>query len=226
MRRLITRLLSLVPSLIVAIAVGRSGVNNLLVASQVVLSIVLPFMVFPLVWLTSNREIMGVRQGASARQQTGHPIRGGSHTQPLSTNTNDDELDLPVNASTPSQPHPSQSSTSESGDGDGDGDDLVPRLSGSADSCTLASPISPTTTTASSSTTATATATPPSSSQPPPATAPTTAAGPDPESAQLPKVDYSNGWFTMLFGYAVWVLVVVANVYVMVQLAVGGEAAH
>ncbi len=40
-RRLITRLLSLVPALTVAIAIGRSGIDTLLVASQVVLSIVL-----------------------------------------------------------------------------------------------------------------------------------------------------------------------------------------
>ncbi|KAK0467406.1 putative transporter of the NRAMP family [Armillaria novae-zelandiae] len=60
-RRLITRLLSLIPALTVAVAIGRSGIDTLLVASQVVLSIVLPFIVFPLLWLTSNRRVMSVK---------------------------------------------------------------------------------------------------------------------------------------------------------------------
>ena len=60
MRRLLTRLLGLIPSLVVAVAVGPSGINVMLVASQVVLSIVLPFIVFPLVWLTSSPTVMRV----------------------------------------------------------------------------------------------------------------------------------------------------------------------
>ncbi|KAI9444556.1 putative transporter of the NRAMP family [Lactarius indigo] len=60
-RRLLTRLLSLIPSVIVAVTIGRKGINTMLVASQVVLSIVLPFIIFPLVWLTSSRTVMRVR---------------------------------------------------------------------------------------------------------------------------------------------------------------------
>ncbi|KAI0368899.1 natural resistance-associated macrophage protein [Pilatotrama ljubarskyi] len=67
MRRLLTRCLGLVPSLIVAAASGRAGIDTLLVASQVVLSIVLPFIVFPLVWLTSNKSIMSVKKPKSER---------------------------------------------------------------------------------------------------------------------------------------------------------------
>ena len=67
MRRLITRLLGLIPSMVVAVAVGQSGVNAMLVASQVVLSIVLPFIVFPLVWLTSSRTVMRVYAPAPTR---------------------------------------------------------------------------------------------------------------------------------------------------------------
>ncbi|KAK0217351.1 natural resistance-associated macrophage protein [Armillaria nabsnona] len=75
-RRLITRLLSLVPALTVAIAIGRSGIDTLLVASQVVLSIVLPFIVFPLLWLTSNRRIMSVKNddGGSVNFSNSIPI--------------------------------------------------------------------------------------------------------------------------------------------------------
>ncbi|TCD70666.1 hypothetical protein EIP91_002387 [Steccherinum ochraceum] len=62
LRRILTRILGLIPSMAVAIAVGRSGLDTLLVASQVVLSIVLPFVVFPLIYLTSSKSIMRVRK--------------------------------------------------------------------------------------------------------------------------------------------------------------------
>ncbi|EKM60826.1 uncharacterized protein PHACADRAFT_133651 [Phanerochaete carnosa HHB-10118-sp] len=62
LRRLITRLIGLVPSMVVAIAVGRPGINMLLVASQVALSIVLPFVAFPLIWLTSSKSVMRVKK--------------------------------------------------------------------------------------------------------------------------------------------------------------------
>ena len=66
MRRLLTRLLGLIPSMVVAVSVGRSGINTMLIASQVVLSIVLPFIIFPLIWLTSSRTVMLVRMTALA----------------------------------------------------------------------------------------------------------------------------------------------------------------
>lgn len=46
-RRLITRCISMIPALVVAVAVGQKGVNTLLVASQVTLSLVLPFVLGP-----------------------------------------------------------------------------------------------------------------------------------------------------------------------------------
>jgi metal iron transporter len=49
----------------VAAVVGNAGIGQLLVASQVVLSVVLPFMVLPLVWLTSNKSIMSVKKPVS-----------------------------------------------------------------------------------------------------------------------------------------------------------------
>ena len=62
MRRLLTRCLGLVPALVVAAAVGRAGIDALLVASQVTLSIVLPFIVFPLLLLTSSKTVMSVKK--------------------------------------------------------------------------------------------------------------------------------------------------------------------
>lgn len=47
--------------MVVAISVGRDGINALLVASQVVLSVVLPFVAFPLIYLTSSEVVMRVR---------------------------------------------------------------------------------------------------------------------------------------------------------------------
>jgi manganese transport protein len=51
------RLITMVPALVV-IALGANTLTTL-VASQVVLSVVLPFAVVPLVWLTSRRDVMG-----------------------------------------------------------------------------------------------------------------------------------------------------------------------
>lgn len=56
--------------MIVAVAVGRPGINAMLIASQVVLSLVLPFIVFPLVWLTSSRTVMRVRAPTPAARPT------------------------------------------------------------------------------------------------------------------------------------------------------------
>ncbi|GJE97814.1 Nramp-domain-containing protein [Phanerochaete sordida] len=61
-RRGLTRAIGLVPSMAVALAAGRSGVDTMLVASQVVLSIVLPFIVFPLLYLTNSRAVMTVKK--------------------------------------------------------------------------------------------------------------------------------------------------------------------
>jgi len=59
LRRLITRMIAIVPAAIVAILYGESGTAKLLVFSQVVLSLQLSFAVFPLVRFTSDREKMG-----------------------------------------------------------------------------------------------------------------------------------------------------------------------
>ena len=58
-RRLVTRMLAIVPAVIVAAYFGASGTTKLLVMSQVVLSLQLPFAVVPLVRFTSDRTKMG-----------------------------------------------------------------------------------------------------------------------------------------------------------------------
>jgi manganese transport protein len=58
-RRLITRLVAIVPTVIVTVIYGSSGTARLLVFSQVVLSMQLSFAVFPLVRFTSDPKLMG-----------------------------------------------------------------------------------------------------------------------------------------------------------------------
>ena len=59
LRRLITRLLAIIPAIIAVGFFGRSGTAKLLIFSQVILSLQLSFAVVPLVQFTSNRGWMG-----------------------------------------------------------------------------------------------------------------------------------------------------------------------
>lgn len=59
LRRLITRLLAIIPALITIILFGENSTSSLIVLSQVILSLQLPFAVIPLVMFTSNRRLMG-----------------------------------------------------------------------------------------------------------------------------------------------------------------------
>ncbi|GGI45443.1 divalent metal cation transporter MntH [Paenibacillus marchantiophytorum] len=60
LRRLITRMIAIVPAVIVIGIYGESGATDLLVLSQVILSLQLSFAVIPLVKFTSDRKKMGV----------------------------------------------------------------------------------------------------------------------------------------------------------------------
>ncbi|MEH2136388.1 Nramp family divalent metal transporter [Nostoc sp.] len=59
LRRLITRLLAIIPAIITIIIFGEHSTSSLIVFSQVILSLQLPFAVIPLVMFTSNRRLMG-----------------------------------------------------------------------------------------------------------------------------------------------------------------------
>ncbi|OAQ99211.1 hypothetical protein LLEC1_07668 [Akanthomyces lecanii] len=67
-RRLITRSISVTPSLVIAGAIGRQGLNTALTASQVILSTVLPFTTLPLIYFTSRSRYMTVRPGMARYQ--------------------------------------------------------------------------------------------------------------------------------------------------------------
>ena len=58
-RRLVTRCLALIPAMVTVIVLGDLGINKLLVFSQVLLSLQLPFAAIPLVWLCSQPNLMG-----------------------------------------------------------------------------------------------------------------------------------------------------------------------
>jgi len=59
LRRLITRLIAIIPAVIVTALYGEHGTATLLVLSQVVLSLQLSFAVVPLVVFTGSRAKMG-----------------------------------------------------------------------------------------------------------------------------------------------------------------------
>ncbi|HWN85492.1 MAG TPA: Nramp family divalent metal transporter [Vicinamibacterales bacterium] len=59
LRRLITRLVAIVPAIVVVMLYGERGAGSLLILSQVILSLQLPFAVFPLVSFTADRHKMG-----------------------------------------------------------------------------------------------------------------------------------------------------------------------
>jgi manganese transport protein len=59
MRRLITRGIAIIPAAGVTIAYGEGGTAKLLILSQVILSLQLPFAVIPLVTMTASKSKMG-----------------------------------------------------------------------------------------------------------------------------------------------------------------------
>ncbi|HWY38543.1 MAG TPA: Nramp family divalent metal transporter, partial [Bacteroidia bacterium] len=59
MRRLITRMLAIIPALITCLVLGEGATGKLLVLSQFILSMQLPFAIVPLIFFTSDKKIMG-----------------------------------------------------------------------------------------------------------------------------------------------------------------------
>jgi manganese transport protein len=60
LRRLVTRLIAIIPAVVVTWMYGASGTAQLLILSQVILSIQLPFAVIPLMLFAQDRRRMGV----------------------------------------------------------------------------------------------------------------------------------------------------------------------
>ena len=141
-----------------AAALGRGGVSTLLVVSQVVLSIVLPFVVFPLLWLTSNKKIMAVKR----------------------------PLPLPTLAPLPSSPSPSSPPV----DGDVVRETQTPVPGEGAEDRERGGDTD-------------------------------ADADADALEAQFELVDFSNGRVAVVVGWAIWFVIVLANGYAIVGLALG-----
>ncbi len=73
-RRVITRGLAIIPALMIVSATGGRDTVQLLVVSQVVLSMQLPFAIFPLMMLTSDRARMGAFANSRGVQVVGYAI--------------------------------------------------------------------------------------------------------------------------------------------------------
>lgn len=97
LRRLTTRLLALIPALVTALVLGPSGINYLLVLSQVILSVQLPFAVWPLVYFTSNRKFMNKFVAPSSGASGG----GNNACAASSTTSGDGIVNAVVPASLP-----------------------------------------------------------------------------------------------------------------------------
>jgi len=59
LRRLLTRLVAIIPAILTIVLVGEAATYDLLILSQVILSLQLPFAIIPLIQFTSDRSKMG-----------------------------------------------------------------------------------------------------------------------------------------------------------------------
>jgi len=74
LRRLITRSLAIIPTIFVTLFYGERGTSELLILSQVILSMQLSFAVFPLVQFTSDRRKMGEFVNGRLLKFTGYTV--------------------------------------------------------------------------------------------------------------------------------------------------------
>lgn len=64
LRRIVTRTLAIVPCFVFLLLYGKAGLASVLNWSQVVLSLLLPFVLFPLIRFTNSKDVMRVRRSA------------------------------------------------------------------------------------------------------------------------------------------------------------------
>lgn len=82
-RRLLTRSVAIVPAMTTVLLKGEDGVSSLLVLTQVILAICLPFTVLPLVIFTSSKKIMSVQVQSGSGGQTPNQARPLDEETPL-----------------------------------------------------------------------------------------------------------------------------------------------
>ncbi|KAG7662538.1 SMF2 [[Candida] subhashii] len=115
-RRLITRALAIMPCVFVVSIAGREGLGQILNGSQVVLSLLLPFVTAPLIYFTCNKKIMRVpiyiRDGDEEIDQQSQDV---DHQQQEHIPVNpfdDDEITLSMKIANKPTAKPFQSSQS------------------------------------------------------------------------------------------------------------------
>ena len=140
----------------IAIGLGMPGINALLVASQVVLSIVLPFIISPLLYCTSKKAIMTV-----CKTRTGAGTGAGMIVEDATPEVRFSVDDVPASPVR-------DSSTAER-------------------AVTVVVEVM------------------------------------DSDSGEIMKVDYSNNKLVIVIGVVSWLIIVMANVYVIVELGLGGH---
>ncbi|KAL8683573.1 MAG: hypothetical protein Q9186_000485 [Xanthomendoza sp. 1 TL-2023] len=83
LRRLVTRSISITPSIIIAGAVGKDGLSAALTGTQVALSVALPFVSAPLIYFTCRKQYMAVGGGQLDKdeglQLVQDPVYMGNH---------------------------------------------------------------------------------------------------------------------------------------------------
>ncbi|KAI1337024.1 natural resistance-associated macrophage protein-domain-containing protein [Xylariaceae sp. FL0016] len=93
LRRLVTRSISITPSIIIAGAAGREKLNDALNGSQVALSVVLPFVSAPLIWFTCFNKYMTAQSGPARYKTEGRDsFSFGSQGTDPSSRGDDEEM--------------------------------------------------------------------------------------------------------------------------------------
>lgn len=83
-RRITTRILAIIPVLIVILILGREGISRVMNASQVVLSFILPAVVAPLIWFTCKKEHMTIKS-VSEQNENSALLGSSSDNQSIET---------------------------------------------------------------------------------------------------------------------------------------------
>lgn len=77
--RLLTRSISIVPAILVAGTIGKKGLSEALVGSQVALSVILPFVTAPLIYYTCRNKYMTVFTTGSDANEPGAGVKMRNH---------------------------------------------------------------------------------------------------------------------------------------------------
>ena len=97
-RRLMTRSIAITPAIIIAGAVGQEGLSTALEASQVALSVILPFVSAPLIYFTCRAKFMGVVD-PDARSASSDDVNRASLATPVDEDFTRQTLNLAVHRS-------------------------------------------------------------------------------------------------------------------------------